>query len=70
MPILPSLVSEPKSPDRPFMLPRSFPFRSHLLAGAAVAEAAGALGNLLLSNGNDVDGDGVELHQLISPHGT
>lgn len=27
----------------------------------AVTEAAGALGNVLLGNGDDVDGDGVEL---------
>ena len=30
-------------------------------AGVAVAEAAGALGNLLGGDGDDVDGDGVEL---------
>lgn len=33
----------------------------HLLAGAAVTEAAGALNNLLLGDSNNVDGDGVEL---------
>lgn len=38
----------------------------NLLAGAAVVEASGTLDNLLLSDGDDVDGDGVELREIIS----
>jgi hypothetical protein len=34
---------------------------ARLRAGRAVVEAAGTLDNLLLGNGNDVGGDGVEL---------
>jgi hypothetical protein len=34
---------------------------AHLRAGVAVVEAAGALDNLLLGDGNDVGRDGVEL---------
>jgi len=32
--------------------------------GQTIAEAAGALGNLLLLDGNNVDGDAVELERL------
>jgi hypothetical protein len=37
---------------------------AHLLAGRTGTEAVGALGDLLGGDGNDVDGDRVELEQL------
>jgi hypothetical protein len=36
-----------------------------LVAGGTGAEAAGALDNLLLGNGDDVDVDGVELWNVL-----
>jgi hypothetical protein len=38
--------------------------KDHLLARAAVVEAARALGLLLLGNGNNGDRDGVELRRV------
>lgn len=42
---------------------------ARLRAGVAVVEAAGALDNLLLGDGNDVGGDGVELSCVRSKEG-
>jgi hypothetical protein len=44
----------------PQFSPNRYRRRKHLLAGAAVAEAR-ALDDLLLGDGDDVDGNGVEL---------
>jgi len=46
----------------PHFSPKQYRRRKHLLAGAAIAEAR-ALNNLLLGDGDDVNGDGVELNR-------
>jgi hypothetical protein len=48
------------------MLTTIFPISTDLVSPwRAVAEAARALGSLLLSNGHDIDGDGVELEEKM-----
>ena len=53
-------VELPPTVSRTFPRPRRTA-SERLVAGEASAEAAGALDDLLLGNGNDVDVDGVEL---------
>ena len=63
----PNLARLMRHVELPPIVSRTFPSRpqgrasKRLVAGEASAEAAGALDDLLLGNGNDVDVDGVEL---------